>query len=105
MYFDIDKFNYRESLKNRADMLNDNVITIEEAIKFLKEQPKESIWGVRPAEDLKKFSGEVMKARECYNLLLAARSEVDLCQQQDTEKFFADTRPEIVVFAKAFRID
>ena len=40
-----------------------------------------------------------LEARGFHNLLLAARSEVDLCNQQETEKFFAVARPETVVFA------
>lgn len=37
----------------------------------------------------------------CQNLILASRSELDLCSQQDTEQFIAEHRPEIVVFAAA----
>ncbi len=37
----------------------------------------------------------------CRNLVLADRSQLDLCSQQDTDQFFADRRPEVVVFAAA----
>jgi GDP-L-fucose synthase len=40
-----------------------------------------------------------LESKGFNDLLLVARSEVDLCDQQKTERFFADSRPEIVVFA------
>ena len=42
-----------------------------------------------------------LEARGFSNLVLATRSEVDLCQQQETERFFADAQPEVVIFAAA----
>lgn len=37
----------------------------------------------------------------CQNLLLATRSELDLCSQAATEQFFREQKPEVVVFAAA----
>ncbi len=64
LYFDRNKFNYSEALKNRDDMLNENVITAENAIKLLKEKPENSEWFIRPSHDLKQFSGMTMTAKQ-----------------------------------------
>lgn len=63
-FFNIDTFNYREFLDNRDDMLNDNVLEIRDAIKFLEEQPEDDDFFVRPSEDLKQFTGMVLPAGE-----------------------------------------
>ena len=42
-----------------------------------------------------------LEAKGFQNLLLATRSEVDLCRQTETDQFFADAKPEIVIFAAA----
>ncbi len=42
-----------------------------------------------------------LEARGFQNLLLATRSEVDLCRQTETDQFFADAKPEIVIFSAA----
>ncbi len=84
LYFDENKFNYSEALKNRNDMLNDNVITIKEAIKIIENQKKNSEWFIRPSHDLKQFSGMVLTAEKClewFNNVINIDSEINL----DTE--------------------
>jgi len=90
VYFDLDKFNYRAALENRDDMLNDNIMTIKEAIVFLKKQDTASDWFLRPSEDLKKFSGMVINAQEAVDWLLNVKDESSM-----NEKLNDDT--EIVV--------
>lgn len=69
LYFDKDKFTYKEALKNRTDMLNDNVMTAEEAVKFIRHQDQDKNWFIRPSEDLKQFAGMVKNGRECADWL------------------------------------
>lgn len=64
LYFDLEKFDYGVALKNRNDMLNDGVMTIQEAQVFLNNQSEDSDWFIRPTKDLKQFSGYVTKAGE-----------------------------------------
>lgn len=79
-YFDISKFNYEASVKNRNDMLNSNVLTIKEALKYLKTQPEDKIWFTRPSNDLKQFTGLVTTSKSCIeyfeNALLADSSSI-----------------------------
>jgi len=97
-YFDKSKFNYVESLKNRDDMLNDNIMTAEEAVKFIRQQDQEKDWFIRPSEDLKIFSGMVMNGRECSDWLVDAismdssqaqglgpKTEVVICKPKDIQ--------------------
>ena len=63
-YFDLDKFNYRAFLGSRDDMLNSNVMTIEDAMAFLKTVPEDSEWFTRPSLDLKQYVGMVETAGE-----------------------------------------
>lgn len=51
-------------------MLNSNVMRLDDAIHMLgiiKNRDPKSLWFVRPSEDLKQFSGQVIEAEECYN--------------------------------------
>lgn len=61
--FDLDKFNYDEYL-NHPDMLNSNVITVREAIDFLRTQDDDKLWFTRPSYDLKQYSGTVLSSKE-----------------------------------------
>jgi hypothetical protein len=63
LHFDLELFNYRASLKNRKDMLNDNVLSAKEAVEFLEKQNQEMFF-VRPSDDNKQFAGQVMPADE-----------------------------------------
>ena len=72
LYFDLATFNYRESIKNRNDMLNNGlIITVADAISLLKKQPGEDIF-IRPSLDLKHFSGQVIESSECAKWLESA---------------------------------
>lgn len=69
LHFDLTRFNYEEAIKNRSDMLNDDLIMpLSDAIDFLKNGQDVDIF-IRPSEDLKQFSGQVIKAHECADWL------------------------------------
>ncbi len=57
-----ENFNYKSFLENRDDMLNDNVLKIEDAISFLRNQKADSMWFTRPSNDLKEYCGMVETA-------------------------------------------
>ena len=61
-YFDLSRFNYGAFLENRDDMLNDNVMSIRDAITFLEAQPEDIEWFTRPSNDLKEYVGMVETA-------------------------------------------
>lgn len=64
MYLDLKKMNYRTFLVNHPCMLNDGVMSAAKAIKYLGTlDPNKEIF-TRPSEDLKQYSGIVMKAGE-----------------------------------------
>lgn len=70
LHFDLKQFNYQEAVKNRKDMLNNgSITTLEECIQILETKEPESEWFVRPSEDLKQFSGQVMTAIDCAEWL------------------------------------
>ncbi len=79
-YFDLDKFNYEAFTKNRDDMLNSNVYTIQEALELLKTQPEDKMWFTRPSQDLKQYTGLTNPTHSCIeyftNALLADTSSV-----------------------------
>lgn len=68
LHFDLSTFNYQEALDNRDDMLNMNVMRLDVAIDCLSalsaNNPDYKCF-VRPSEDLKQFSGQVIEAKEC----------------------------------------
>ncbi len=74
--FDLTKFNYEESVKNRNDMLNSFAIEpLDKIVDYLSQEgvDPESDWFIRPSEDLKQFSGQVMKAKEIVEFLRDAK--------------------------------
>lgn len=64
LHFDITKLNYRNFLANRDDMLNDTVMTVQEAVEYLSSWNPSVKWFTRPSEDLKQYSGTVMESGE-----------------------------------------
>lgn len=64
LHFDLEWMNYKKFLQYNPDMLNDNVLSIKDAIDFLHTQPFEQKFFSRPSEDLKQYSGEVMSAKD-----------------------------------------
>jgi len=64
LHFDLTQMNYRNFLKHHPDMLNDNVMTVENAVEWLKHVRPETEIFTRPSEDLKQYSGQVMTAGE-----------------------------------------
>lgn len=71
-YFDLENFNYGAAIKNRNDMLNSNITTIKESLEFLKTQPEEKVWFVRPSHDLKQFTGLVTTSASCIEYFTGA---------------------------------
>lgn len=70
LHFDLKQFNYQEAVKNRKDMLNNgSIVKLEDCINILETKAPESEWFVRPSEDLKQFSGQVMNAKDCAEWL------------------------------------
>lgn len=71
--FDLNTFNYEAAIANRRDMLNDEyVLSVKDAISFMKAQSQVSQWFIRPSKDLKQFSGQVIDAWECAEWLADA---------------------------------
>lgn len=66
VHFSYETFNYSAALQNRDDMLNENVMPIEDAIKYLAKKEKDEIVFVRPSDDLKQFTGMTIDAGEAY---------------------------------------
>ena len=79
-YFDLNTFHYGAFSKNRKDMLNGNVLTVKEALEYLKTQPKDKMWFTRPSKDLKQFTGVVNSSESCLeyftNALAADTSSI-----------------------------
>lgn len=73
LHFDLSKFNYRKSMLMRSDMLNgDNLFffgPISTAVGILKRADPHKLFFIRPSEDLKQFSGQVIEAKECADWL------------------------------------
>ena len=66
LHFDVTKLNYRNFLANHPHMLNDNVLNCREAVAFLKTLPSDMELFTRPSEDLKQYSGQVMKVGDIW---------------------------------------
>jgi len=64
LHFDVAKLNYRNFLANHPAMLNDNVLSVSDAIWWLKTIDPTTELFTRPSEDLKQYSGVVMQAGE-----------------------------------------
>lgn len=90
-YFDPKTFRADVWTKFRNDMLNNRVTTSVKAVEFLKDVPEDSYWFIRPVNDLKQFSGQVIKANECIDWLIDAME----CASSGNYKLFPDT--EIVL--------
>lgn len=69
LHFDLSRMNYRCFLDNHPDMLNDNVLSVQNAIDYLKDVNPDQEFFTRPSEDLKQYSGQVMIASEIRSWL------------------------------------
>lgn len=69
VFFDLATMNYRAALENHPHMLNTGVMTVADAIIFLKQQDPLSVWFIRPSDDLKQFSGQLLDAKEIWQWL------------------------------------
>jgi len=95
LHFDHDTFTYEAALKNRSDMLNDNVITAKEAVEFLRTRPTNEDWFIRPSQDLKHFSGQVIGAKECVDWFGdAMRSDMSGTYKIDDDLMVVLSRPK-----------
>jgi hypothetical protein len=77
LHFDLSRFNYVESVKNRNDMLNaEMIMTVKEAALWMESEfhGANQEWFIRPSEDLKHFPGQVIEASECSKWLYDAMS-------------------------------
>lgn len=91
LHFDLQTFNYEASSQNRSDMLNAQfIMTIEEAVSFMSTETSgaHQQWFVRPSEDLKQFSGQVMEAKECVDWFKDAMA----CESSGSYKLEPDTK-------------
>jgi hypothetical protein len=63
VHYDLNQLNYKTCIKNRDDMLNDDMIlSLSNVLEYLtKEKDQSAYWFIRPSEDSKIFSGEVSK--------------------------------------------
>lgn len=68
-YFDLSRANYKAFIDNRDDMLNNNVIRLDDAVKFLETRQSNEIWFTRPSKDLKEYSGMVDTAGDLLEWL------------------------------------
>lgn len=94
LFFDLERFNYRASIKNRNDMLNDDmIVSVKDAIEFLRRNENKKDWFIRPSHDLKQFSGQVIEAVECANWL----EDAMLCDSSGSYKL--DESTDVVLSA------
>jgi len=83
--FNYDKFNYGEAIRYRCDMLNDeHILSVSEAIKFLRSAGSNKNWFIRPSHDLKQFSGQVINSNSCADWLEKALSSEIIDLDKDT---------------------
>jgi len=88
LHFDLNTFNYGAAIQNRDDMLNEDLILkLSAAITFLRTRPENDEWFIRPSEDLKQFSGQVIQAKECADWLTDAMN----CDSSGSYHLSADT--------------
>ena len=64
VHYDLTKLNYDNFVTNHPMMLNQNVLSIIEAVKFLTGLDPDQEWFTRPSNDDKRYAGIVMKAGE-----------------------------------------
>lgn len=91
-------FNYWSALSNRADMLNDVVLTVEQAFDLLASVDQDSPLFIRPSLDLKQFSGFVASSSSISQFLLSALA-------QDSSVVTGLTRDTDVVIGKPVQIE
>lgn len=73
LYFDKERFCYRTACQNRDDMLNDDdIMGVADALQYLRTLPETQDLFMRPAHDLKQFSGNVYTAKEAADFLYDA---------------------------------
>lgn len=62
LHFDLETFNHNAFLKNRDDMLNNGMVdSLVNIVNYLETQKADKIWFIRPSDDLKQFSGCILK--------------------------------------------
>lgn len=98
LHFDLSQANYEAFIANRDDMLNDNVIRLDEAVKFLETRDPKELWFTRPSLDLKQYTGMLETAGELF-LWLKDRLE---CASTGSYQLAPDT---MIVLSKPKNID
>lgn len=91
LHFDLSTFNYEAAARNRADMLNAQyLMNIGDTIRFMQVDAwgANQQWFVRPSDDLKQFSGQVMEATECADWLTDAMA----CESSGSYKLEPTTK-------------
>ncbi len=69
--FDVENFSYRTACANRNDMLNGgNILSAKDMVEYLKTRNEEENIFMRPAHDLKQFSGSVYSVKEAADFLI-----------------------------------
>ena len=89
-HFDLSKFNYRTACDHRDDMLNSDALILDliKIVDWLKNFPDNQEWFIRPSNDLKYFSGEIMTTKEIKTFLSDALN----CESSGTYKLDSDTQ-------------
>lgn len=67
LYLDLSVMNYRAFTDNRSDMLNNNVMSVQNAITWLRSLHPQTMLFTRPSEDMKQYAGCVMEAELIAN--------------------------------------
>lgn len=71
-FFNEGNFKYSAAVANRSDMLNGGVMTVREALSMLDRCQPDDLRFVRPDNDLKSFSGQVLNASYLTHMLRTA---------------------------------
>lgn len=97
LYFDLGKFNYFTSAQNRNDMLNSDAFIGDalKAIDYAELYSGRDLF-IRPSDDLKQFSGQVMPADEICIFLKDAIE----CESEGSYKMLANTKIVISLVKK-----
>lgn len=87
LYFNDKVFTYENAARNRKDMLNaEHILTAKDAIKLIETFEDDEDIFIRPSQDLKHFSGQVINTKEC----IAWFKDAMACDMSGTYKIDED---------------
>lgn len=69
VHANLNVMNYRTARANHKHMLNDNVVTVDQALDFLAQQEANTKWFCRPSNDLKQFAGHTTTTKALVDWL------------------------------------